>query len=735
MRRWIYLLLILAATMRLGFLLTGDVLPVMWDARRYACAAVGLIALVTDGMPPPVEDERADRYAFKHYYEKYIQGEPIDWQYYAPSTLTQARDDLFFSGPLYPAMLAVVFYLAPLSDFTFARLLGIIFDLLSVLLIVLVAVRLVGRRAAVISGLVYAVYFPFVLTSTMLLLETSTSFFILLDLYLLMRGVETARRWSFVLAGVICGLLVLHKATAMLMGLPLVVGLYFYTRGNWTRSRFLGTLLLIVAPAVLVFAAWLAVTSAKYGQLVLRDPTYAGANLRQSSSIKYEGYDLDTVEPEFWQRPIYGEPLRQWKEYLGLFAKKFERLWGRPYNDFKRTFMLPYLGVEWMHRIVIVLGLLGLIGLAVHGWSQAAWPLAICAYYTAIHLVFHSINRYAFNAMPFLIMGAAFFTVLAFDKLTLPRQGRPGRVVLSLLLVLGGCLIQPGWLTMFLDTGLSFYLVTAVLMVKTMLWLAGTLLLALLFIKRESGARWLRLVVPAGLVFVVMTWTPTLSRDGWAELACRLDDPSVKAGIRIYISNLEKVAEGDALGVFIDLNSPSRRKNSFNVSIGDMQRYYVGGQKPLSDGFYPKPTYIQYAKLESTGIEAFRQYAMIRVDKADIRYLRDSLGYLDISVAINDRIDESNNFITIYGSYITDGDSVFIPTPRYSAVERYVHRGDPRIREAVNYMSDSTISYYIGRNETDVTAGPDLSPSPGRQAGRYNIFLMHFKESGDLRIY
>ncbi|MCK4460467.1 MAG: glycosyltransferase family 39 protein, partial [candidate division Zixibacteria bacterium] len=621
------------------------------------------------------------------------------------------------------------------ADLTFARLVGICFDVLSVLMIMLVAARLVGRRAAVIAGLLYAVYFPFVLTSTMLLLETSTSLLILLSIYLMMRGVETERRWYFVLVGIISGLLVLHKPTAMLLGIPFVAGLYFYTRQSWSASQFLKRLLLIALPACVLFASWLAVASAKYGQVALRDPTYAGANLRQSSSIMFEGYDLDTVEEDFDQRPIYGELMHQWKGYLGLFAKKFERLWSRPYNDFKRLFIMPLKLVERLHVLIVVSGLLGLLILMLRSLSPAAWPIVICGYYTAIHLIFHSINRYAFNAMPFMIICAAFFVTLVVDKLISSKDRRLGHVVVSLSLLLVGWLLQPDTINALFGTGLSAGMVLAVLSVKIGLWMVALVFLARMFLGTERNWKLAFFLVTAGLVLTLTSWGPALSRDAWSEFECRLDDPNVKAGIRLYISRLDDVAPGEALGVFIDLNSPSGRKNSFTVSVGDMTGSYIGGQEPLRSTFYPKPTYLQYARLESIGIETFKQYAIIGVSPEDVHFFLDKYGYLDISVAINDRYPESNNYVTLYGKFATPGDSVFIPTPDYSAIERYVHRGDPRIREVVKYLSDSTISYYIGRNETYVTAEQDLSPLAGMHTGRYNMFLIHFKQSGEILVY
>ncbi|MEA3296740.1 MAG: hypothetical protein U9R56_02615, partial [candidate division Zixibacteria bacterium] len=77
----------------------------------------------------------------------------------------------------------------------------------------------------------------------------------------------------------------------------------------------------------------------------------------------------------------------------------------------------------------------------------------------------------------------------------------------------------------------------------------------------------------------------------------------------------------------------------------------------------------------------------------------------------------------------------YVPSPGSTSIERYVHRGDPRIRIHTYFVSDSTDSYYIGT--TDVTGADqyDLSPASGRQYGRYNIFLMHFMPSGRLLVY
>ncbi len=734
-KRIILAILILAAFWRIGFLASGRVLPVMWDASRYASAGVALLSYVDNSGPQPETNKVLDRDAFSYYNDKYIQGEQIDWLFYTPHTLTQAREDLFLSGPLYPALLAAVFYLAPAADFTCARLVGIALDIIACLLLMLIAMRLVGRKAALLAGAVYAIYFPFTLTSTMLLMETSTGFFILLAVYTMIRGVETDRRVFFVAAGIISGLLVLHKPTAMFLGLPLLAGLYLYTRRLWNGEKFLRRLASVALPAFVFFAVWLGVSSAKYGQLALRDPAYAGVNLRQSSSIRFEGYDLDQVESTFSERKVYGDFFGQLPGYLGLFAKKFERLWSRPYIDFKRSFVLPYEVDERWHVIVVSLGLIGLLFMVSKNLSLAAWPLLIAAYYTSLHLVFHSINRYAIAAIPLLIICGAGLVMALVDRYA--ASGSAVRRILpaAAVLLLVGWLIEPHWLSAIFGCELSFTMVVTVIILKALLWLTAVTIL----VRELWGDRWrahhLWVGLAASLIFTLTAATPLLFRNGWAEFPCRLDDPEMKAGTRLYVSRIGPFDEGDLLALMIDLNAPSGRRNSFSLFIGDREQRYVAGREPLARYFYPKPTYDEYARLEGQGIEHFRQYAVVPVEVGRIRRLLERDGFLDVSVAINDGMYEPNNYITLHGSYSTGNGAVLMPSHHYTSAERYVHRDDPRIRFPVNLVSDSAISYYIARNDSTVIDGQDLSPEAGRQTGRYNMYLAHFRREGGFLVY
>ncbi|MFH1687036.1 MAG: glycosyltransferase family 39 protein [bacterium] len=731
-RPYVIAVLVVAAAMRVGFLCSGKVLPVMWDARRYVAAAIGIISYFDSSGPQPSDDDDDDRDAFLYYYERYVQGEKIDWMHYLPHRLQAAREEIFFGGPVYPSLVALVIAIVPAHDFSFVRILGLILDLLSNLLLMIVAVNLCNRRTALVAGLVYAIYFPFVLMSSMLLLESSTTFLMLSTMALMVRAIRrhASSRW-LVMSGASAGLLALNKPTALLLFVPLFIGWYLLALKRGRRPRF-AQVLLVMVPTLLIIGCWVAITSAKYGQLAVRDPAYAATNLRQSSSIDFEGYDLDEVEPNFEEREVYPDLAARFPEYAGLFAKKWVRLYSRPYNDFEISYILPPRGWGLLHEGLLYLGLVGLVLLLRERGRLAAWPILIPLYYTGLHLVFHAINRYSFNALPMLLIGAGFSVDYLLRSASATSKGRRS-VVVGILLGLAGWAISYN-LWVHLGPALSLTVVVALLIAKTLLLCASVL--AVVAAQAAPSTRW-RLLGWTALVSIpvcVMLWTPVLSRSGWAEFKIPIESAGDRTGIRMYISDLDEVDDDDLLVVMVDINTWAGSDIPFTVSVNDRVQTYRLSDPALARYFYPKKVYQEYARLKCVSLDAIRRYAIIPVNRDSLQSELDSAGWIQIEISPDYAADDKGQQLSIYGNYPTDSlTSAFIPSPRYVSIERYVDRGDPRLRQPVNFLSDSTDSYYIAAGSSGSTS--DLSPLAGRQEGRYNIFLACFKRSGRIMVY
>lgn len=732
--KWIIGILILSAVLRVSYLATGELIPVIWDARRHAAGAIGVISYFESpksGLTASEENERRqqDRYRFRHYYEKYIQGEDIETAPYGPPTLTEARDALFFTGPLYPSILATIFILSPVQDMTVARVVGISFDLLSNLLIMLIGIRLIGRKGALLAGLIYAIYFPFIQTATLLLLETSTSFWMLLALFLMLKGHESSKGKHFILAGAACGLLLLNKPTAIFLFVPLGIGYYAYASREIIARIIFRRLGYFLIPIVVALLGWTTVASLKYDQFTLRQPGYAEANLRQSTSIRFEGYDLDWVEKDFWERSVSGDILADPIGFGGLMIKKLERLWSRPYNDYRKSFILPQVVEERFHLFLIVAGLFGLVWLWFCRWRYAVWPILIIGYYTSIHVIFHSVARYHFNAIPFVILVGAGFLYALYEWSIRDRQALHARILPAVILISAGLAIDDRWIAASWTQ--AFFLE----IVKTFCIVAGAFLVGRLLSVKLQKKFSVIVTIAVALLLPLVSSMKSLARDSWAEFGQTLEDPNMKAGTRLYLSRLSKPVENEFMAVMIDMNSEPGRKNTFTVGIGNKEIELVQGSGPLMQYFYPKSSYKIFSELVPIALEKYRQWAIIPVDQEEILAQLQQQGYLDISVAINSRFSERNNVVHLYGNKNGQSQKHYMPGIRFTSIERFVHRNDPRIRFEVETLSDSSKSYYIARNSQPGMTEYDLSKQPGEQHGRYNIYLMHFTADGNYYAY
>ena len=722
-RRWTRIILVVAAILRLSYLLWGDVLPVMWDARTYASAALGLISYIDAPSDPDDESVKA----YDELTQSHIQGEQIDWLFYKPYTLAEARNAIFFGGPLYPACLAVIYIISPVADFTMARLFNILLDLVSCWLLIRIAKRLAGETAAYVTGALYAVYFPFIFCSSMLLLETPTTCLILAAIWLVVsaQGKVNASR-SYFWAGICLGLLILVKPSAMLIFIPFAIAGIVWLRhqGGVTISvvRQVGTSL------VLILLGWTVVASIRYGELTLRDPNYADANLRQSSSIKYDGYDLDEVEPDFWTKQTFGEATDDPVGYLGLLSRKVHRLWSRPYNDFDRAWVLPYQVSEWVHVMFIIGGIVGITILARRSLVVAAFPLAVILYYTVLHAFFHSIPRYNLSAMPMILLGAGFAGQVAWEGFQARRNVRPFGVGLSAIIAV---MIFPALIPPAL--GNSILIIGAMLLVQILFVCSAVWL----FLPKESakhGER--RVAVGSVAVIGFLIYMPfVLHTNPFAEFSTRINDSSMTCGVKIFAKNIDPVSEGEVLMLLIDMTSGPADDNAFRVTAGDQTLEFAQDKPPLSDLFYPKGTYATYARFEGLKKKEFRQWAIIPIDPSIVEGELIRQGYIDIQITATSAVPVVGGQFVIYGRSDVNNEGGSIPAVRHTSIERWVSEGDPRIPLERRFLSDSAISYYIRTGRAGANVGDAQAKTTTVEHGRYSIYLMHFKPDWSLTIY
>jgi 4-amino-4-deoxy-L-arabinose transferase-like glycosyltransferase len=741
-RRLLLLFFILAVLSRLTFVLGQKQTPVMWDARIYSSAALGLLHYMHHGgaFGHPERYSAADSLLYQNEFlstmDKYIKGEKIEWLYYAKPTVGQAEEYLFISGPLYPAYLAAVFLVGFGSDFATVRILNSVIDGICLVLLMMIAFELFGRRTSILGGILYLVYFPFFILCGMVSPEPITVLLILNTFLFLLQWHKTGGKKYIYLAGVALGLLVLAKPTATLLFVPFAAGYFYDCRRNLKEAA--SNLGRAAIPFALIVAPWLLITSLYFGQISIRDPRYSEANFRSSSSIKFEGYDLDVVEKDFWISPVAQKIVSDPLGYGGLLVKKFFRLWAQPYNDFKSTFLWSDKSGGYFHLLIVITGMFGVFLYIVNHQKGLIYLLLLPAYYSLVHMILHSLARYNVNAMPVMIVAAAAVLSKIAEYVTIVwrQPGRVAHLIRWTLLLAGGAFV------IFFPVSGGVRIIGSSNGVWVSICLKLAVVFGMLFIFSKLISRQLGFnkaikfqTVPAVVALLVLS-VCSAAPDSWAEWRCRLDRPSREASVKIFFPRDFHLKEGDAVNIMLDIGSPRNAGHDLSIALNGVKSPFIFGRSPLNSNYYRKASYRVFEEVGGYAREEMRYWSLVPLSAAAVNQLVARDGFLNIELSAREASGESNGaVIDLYGDYSSlAGDMAFVPAMEISSIERLVDKGDPRVWLKYPLSSDSVISYYVDNAVNAQSTTRDISPAGGRQSGRYRIFV-RVQEANERRSY
>jgi len=734
--------LILAAIIRIIFVVGAEQIPVMWDARIYSSAAIGLLHYVEHpdrfGHSEKLNSTDSTFYLaqFEHEMKETISGEQIDWLYYDVPNIRQAQDYLFISGPVYPIYLATIFALSPAHDFGVVRILNIAIDLMILYFLMLIAIRLFNYKTGIIAGLIYSIYLPFILYTGLISPDPLTALFTILAFYFVLKYYDRAQRVYLCLTGLTLGLLILTRSTAMLLFVPFLIGFIYDQRGDLKKLS--GRIIMALIPFILVVSPWVIITSLHYDQIAIRDPGYSEANFRSSSSIINEGYDLDYTEKDFWTTSVSEQILGDIPGYSKLLLKKFVRLWGHPYNDYQQTFIMTPAISRLFHLAIIFTAFWSVLLFLIRREKGYIFLLLIPAYYTLLHIIFHSLARYNFNSMPVMIIASSFVLIKLFGYFKGFSLSHNLRMVLPFLVGIAILLFIP--IKSFVSIIGPEYGSTIGFICKLIV-LTALLIMTLRMLSESLGAnKALKLsLAPAIIIFIIFSVLGN-SQSDWSEWKIRLDKTSQMVGIKIYPPKDFRLKQGEKVRACFDLTTNRDLKNPTNLYFnGQIIPIYLN--RPPYDIYYTrKTTYPAFDGLLDYGKEKFRAWRYVPLKAEIFNSLMDQFGVIDISVMQADNLYEPDAYIDMYGSFILSDDSLLMPSLSRRSIERFVEKeeidekGDPRI--CVNYKisSDSTISYYIDNVDQVEKTSDDLSDQFGKQTGRYRIFL-EVKKLNETRLY
>lgn len=135
---------------------------------------------------------------------------------------------------LYPYFLAGIYRLFA-NSFLLVAIIQALFDSVTCVMIGMIADNLLDRRAAFISGIMAAVYGPFIFYSATLLTPTLINFFLVYMLLLLTLDKGRPRPLLVMLSGMALGLAILGRANSILV-IPISLLLFRQTAGGWRAA-------------------------------------------------------------------------------------------------------------------------------------------------------------------------------------------------------------------------------------------------------------------------------------------------------------------------------------------------------------------------------------------------------------------------------------------------------------------------------------------------------------------
>jgi 4-amino-4-deoxy-L-arabinose transferase-like glycosyltransferase len=218
---------------------------------------VRVAVIAADGGYEPANDA----FEYDYYAQSVAAGEG-----YPQSGYLRQGGPTAIRGPGYPYLLGGAYAVADDSK-TVGRLLGVVLGTLTVLLIYLIAKRLWGRRVGLLAAGMAAVFPPFVLLSRELHSEV---LFIPLELGAVLCALNFRRSggelgWAAA-AGVLCGLAVLTRNTALVLLLCIPLGV-LVGRPKLRLASLRAPLVVLIA-AALVVAPWTIRNAVQFGRFI-----------------------------------------------------------------------------------------------------------------------------------------------------------------------------------------------------------------------------------------------------------------------------------------------------------------------------------------------------------------------------------------------------------------------------------------------------------------------------------
>ncbi len=648
-------------------------------------------------------------------------------------------------GELYSALVGFLYTL-------FGQSTGVVFifqailDTLSCLFIYFIAARLGGIHVGFIALGMASFYEPFMFSSSRIQTESFASFLFLGGLCTLFTVKQKWQIAGYFTGGLLIALSMLTKPLFKYIFFLLIPIVLFLLWNYPFRRRIILALMFAIGFFSLV-GPRLVLTNAVAGHplwngtLKPNIEMYAGAVIenagwktdRLSFSDPPRGELLKVLGNDHTRTPTFSDyrqaALRTWLYHPidsgGVMLHKIYEAWANPYNDSRYVFLSGTDGQKYYHQLILVLGVIGIpLALSAGG---AGISLVLVSLY--LWLVFLSVKievRNAFPVMPLMIC----FSAIAARKIIVgtrrlwhsPNRYRILIIILSLfaVIVLREILSLGRLLQLFPTLSAAIAHTIRVFMGQVIILTFAYVLIEIFCIDGQSKTSLAaKLLLPLALTILVFTAGRPKAYP-WHQWKTPLYPGQAIARQEFFLPADLPLPEKAELK--LDLLPTSRQGYDFVAKVnGKVIKQFSNGLE-RSDAALPagrsysllfhvrnektKPPHAWYTV--PVPLEMIQPGEQMRVDLEVIGNVEDS------------------GFVTLFGDFSIeeqqyDGPSLLSPVYfQDTSIYKYLVQGDFRMRRKTHLNGLSKSSSYDGMGWSD----SDLSIEPGRQFGRYRIFLV-----------
>ncbi len=715
-RRPIFWIVVFCFVVRLIFIFRGTLPPVQFDARIYVSCALALPVAVTH--PMILFDEHARKnISYDLLYGDVLRGETVHWLYYTPPSFDEALESVFFAGPVYPAVLSVLFWPDWWQDFAAARVANAVFDAVTCALLFWLLLMTVGKVTAHAGAALLAVYPGYIIKCGELNLEPISGMLTILAVTLAVSAIVHERPRRFAAAGAVLGLLLLTRAAAAGLVVFLAAGIAL---ALWReRARIIPALVRLGVGFAVPVLPWVILVWVYYGVPGVRDPEYGAANFRSSNMLPNRGYDLDHARADFWTYPVGQAMVSQPGEYFKLYVEKFYRLWNRSYNDYRNSLLVGVTAQTWSHRLLVLLAIIGLFFWPTQFNRHAALvAIAVIAYVSVLHTIWHSLTRYALPVIP-LVIGAAVVGVAVLGRrlnahLSFSRWWPLGAAAILTYLVWGR--LDVGML-LGVAGSLAPHTVQVLVVTARAVVLLGDIFLVCRWLGWSRRTVWL--FGGALLAGQVLLWVKAMAPECWVEWSTKLYHESQVAERVIRVPQDYDWGEFKSVFLALDIQSGGGTDFTLYVQADSTVFAFPGGE--FTGFFYAKPTYQPFLRAYGKRQDEIRQWVNVVVSSPQVTSLSEK-GELLVRVWVSGG-DAEKNYVRLFGDYRAADQWDRWPGPTFfnTSVERLYEEDDPRIWEPIPRALAGATNRRRGPEGLEPL---DLSETPGLQNGDYRILIL-----------